>query len=51
MRNFSLGHRCKDKSLQVLTVCDEEEGGEEAEEKKVEEEEHPYLNVAEVSLN
>ena len=31
---FSPGHRCKDKSLQVLNVCDEEEGGEEAEEKK-----------------
>ena len=29
---FSRGHRCKDKSLQVLTVCDEEEGREEAEE-------------------
>ena len=26
---FSPGHRCKDKSLQVLTVCDEEEGEEE----------------------
>ncbi|KAH9780799.1 putative D-cysteine desulfhydrase 1 [Citrus sinensis] len=31
---ISPGHRCKDKSLQVLTVCDEEEGGEEAEEEE-----------------
>ena len=31
---FSLGHQCKDKSLQVLTMCDEEEGVEEAEEEK-----------------
>ena len=29
---FSLGHQCKDKSLHVLTVCDEEQGGEEAKE-------------------
>ena len=32
---FSPGHQCKDKSLQVLTVCDKEEGGEEAEEEEV----------------
>ena len=31
---FSLGHQCKDKSLQVLTMCDEEEGVEEAKEEK-----------------
>ncbi|KAK9188260.1 hypothetical protein WN944_019661 [Citrus x changshan-huyou] len=29
---FSSGHRCKDKSLQVLIVCDEEEGWKEAKE-------------------
>ena len=51
MRNFSPGHRCKDKSLIVLIVCDKEEGKEEAEEEKVEEEEHPHSNVAKVSLN
>ena len=48
---FSPGHRCKDKSLHVLTVCDEEEGGGEAEEEEVEEQERPHLDVAEVSLN
>ena len=48
---FFVGHRCKDKSLQVLTVCDGEEGGEKVEEEEVEEEEHPHLNVVEVSLN
>ncbi|KAL9409373.1 hypothetical protein AB3S75_047713 [Citrus x aurantiifolia] len=48
---FSPGHRCKDKSLQVLTMCDEEESGGEAEEEEVEEQERPHLDVVEVSLN
>ena len=48
---FSPGHRCKHKSLQVLTVCDEEESGREAEKEDVEEQERPHLDVAEVSLN
>ena len=50
-KKFSRGRRCKDKSLQVLTVRDEEEGGKEAEKENVEEEEHPHLDVTEVSLN
>ena len=33
-RRFSLGHQCKDKSLQVLTLCDKDEGREEAEEEE-----------------
>ncbi|KAK9214450.1 hypothetical protein WN944_006442 [Citrus x changshan-huyou] len=31
---ISSGHRCKDKSLQVLTMCDEKEGRKEAKEEK-----------------
>ena len=31
---FSPEHRCKDKSLQVLTMCNEEEGEEEVEEEE-----------------
>ncbi|KAI0524824.1 hypothetical protein KFK09_004212 [Dendrobium nobile] len=46
------GHRCKDRSLQVLLVCedeeDEERGGNDPE---VEEDEKLHLDVAEVSLN
>ncbi|XP_024027885.1 uncharacterized protein LOC112093511 [Morus notabilis] len=48
---FFPGHRCKDRSLQVLTVCDDEEGVEAAEEEEWMEEEHLHLDVAEVSLN
>ncbi|PKU71793.1 hypothetical protein MA16_Dca008322 [Dendrobium catenatum] len=46
------GHRCKDRTLQVLLVCEDEEdeevGGSRSE---VEEEEKLHLDVAEVSLN
>ena len=31
---FSLGHQCKDKSLQVLTVCDKEKCREDVEEEE-----------------
>lgn len=48
---FSPGHRCKDRSLQVLTVCDDEEGRKAAEEEEFMEEEHLHLDVAEVSLD
>ena len=50
---FTPGHRCKDRSLQVLTVCDDGEdkslAGEDEED--VEVEEHPHLDSIEVSLN
>lgn len=49
---FTPGHRCKDWTLQVLTICDDEEAKGEGEgEEMMEEEEHLHLDVAEVSLN
>ena len=50
---FTPGHRCKDRSLQVLTVCEDREDKSLAceDEEDVEVEEHPHLDVIEVSLN
>lgn len=49
---FSPGHRCKDQTLQVLTVCDDEEHGREEDVKGGNtEEEHLHLDMVEVSLN
>lgn len=49
---FSPEHRCRDRTLQVLTVCDDEEDGDK-EETEVEtlEDEHLHLDTAEMSLN
>ncbi|KAI0520439.1 hypothetical protein KFK09_007914 [Dendrobium nobile] len=47
---YTPGHRCKDRTLQVLTVCDDEETEERGEE-ETEGEEELHLDFAEVSLN
>ncbi|KAL0927813.1 hypothetical protein M5K25_002024 [Dendrobium thyrsiflorum] len=49
---YTPGHRCKDRTLQVLTVCDDEETEEEGErELEGEVEDKLHLDLAEVSLN
>ncbi|XP_028555908.1 uncharacterized protein LOC114580971 isoform X2 [Dendrobium catenatum] len=45
------GHRCKDRTLQVFLVCEDEEDEEGGGSRTEEEEEKLHLDVAEVSLN
>ncbi|XP_020691238.1 uncharacterized protein LOC110105899 [Dendrobium catenatum] len=48
---YMAGHRCKDRSLQVLLVCEDEEDEEGGGNDPEVEEEKLHLDVAEVSLN
>lgn len=49
---FSLGHWCKDRALQVLTMCNDEKNEGEGEiPKETLEEEHLDLVIVELSLN
>jgi len=51
MRSTCRGHRCKERTLQVLTICDDEEAKKGGGSKASVEEEELHLSMAEVSLN
>ncbi|PKU78770.1 hypothetical protein MA16_Dca000113 [Dendrobium catenatum] len=48
---YKSGHWCKDRTLQVLIICDDEKAEEGAKSKVVVEEEKLHLDKTEVSLN